>query len=71
VQTAVDAGEPFSFILRSPDAEGAGGENYLLFGADNQDYQTRRPMLVLDVVPEPAAAAVVALSALFLAARKR
>lgn len=71
VQTAVDAGEPFSFILRSTDAETAGGENYILFGADNQDYQTRRPMLVLDVVPEPAATAVVALSALFFAARKR
>jgi len=53
VQAAVSAGTPFGFLVRSADAESAGGENTVLLGSNNAEFQQDRPMLVLDEIPEP------------------
>jgi gluconolactonase len=54
VQAAVTVSEPFRFLLKSPDAEALGGDNYVVFGSNDNEFQHKRPMLTLDVVvPEP------------------
>jgi gluconolactonase len=59
VQAAVNAQQPFGFIVRSADAENAGGVNAVQLGSNNAGFQQARPMLTLDVIPEPGAVLVV------------
>ncbi len=56
VQAAVTAQQPFGFVVRSADAENAGGVNVVQLGANNAELQQARPMLTLEVIPEPGAA---------------